>query len=277
MTTQTTTAQDPLEDSLKPADSQEQPANGEETPIENEVPAADSEEQPAAEIEEEAPKTPEDHAKEKIRQLGTKASILEKQMTSAVIKKPEMLIELYDPKSELFNRDLADKIREAYPEVYREANEAYLNKGKPAGAPPAQDVERLIAAGIEKYQKDQESKQALESFKKDLNLSDEDYAAVVPQIKTIATQLLTNGHSPDYRDALERAYIALFPGEYENVIKKDAYLNASKKIAATNPGGGSSPSLGKSNPKLSAEDEIAIKTSGQTPARYLELKEKYGF
>ena len=131
------------------------PENEEDPSIQNEENPEDPDGAPEGESEELDPlKKAKKFADQKISELGAKASSREKSLVAAVRKSPELLIEMYDPSSELYDKDLANKIRSENPDVYQVADRIYKERmygvqdPTEYGGVSKSEIERIVAQKI---------------------------------------------------------------------------------------------------------------------------------
>lgn len=225
------------------------------------------------------------HADRKIAELGERASTSDKMLTVAVSKNPELLIEMYDPKSELFNRKLAERISAENPDAYARADAIFRQRQERAPAPQAyapQGVvtdamfEQKMAEYLAKHEKVVTEKSATQEFQESLGYTDEQFQVISQNLKTVAASIREADSSVDLKTSLKRAFIAMFPGDFENEVRQKTMLDVAKKKAMTSPsGGGEGAPVERRKMKLSADQEAGQKASGLPLDRYLELQEKY--
>jgi hypothetical protein len=245
----------------------------EDTAENNETQAEDSGGAPEAEEEELDPLLKaKKHADRKITELGHTVSAKEQALVAAVKRSPDLLIEMYDPQSEMYDLALANKIRETQPEVYQKADAIYRQRATSTPAPQT-DIDSIVEAKIREREERQEKQGALDEFRKTLGYSEADFAIISPGVVSVAETIRRNNPDIPMEAALRSAFVGLYPDDYNKSVIKSVALNASKKKAliGTAGGGGGSDFSSSNKFKWTDEERIALKTSGLTEERYLKL------
>lgn len=258
------------QENLDSAEHQEEvEETAEETAENNEASSEDSDGAPEEKDEEEDPLLKaKKHADRKITELGQTVTAKEQALIAAVRKSPELLIEMYDEKSELYDRTLAEKIKAAHPDVYNRADEIYRGAPKAQAAP---DIDQLVSKKVEEYLNGSSEKQVLDNFRKELGYDEQQFSLIEGSILNIAKAICRENLEMPLEVAIKNAFIGMYPGEYTKTVKKEIALGASKKRAMVGPSGGGSSDDGTSKMKLTAEDKEAIRVSGLSEERYIEL------
>lgn len=278
--------------------SEDSEENEEETSEENESESEDSEDgAPEDEDEEDADplKKAKKFADRKITELGTKLSQSSQKMVEMVKKSPELLIEMYDENSSLYDRDLADKIRYEFPDVYQQANQVfrarvtqqraggnqtYANQGAQTDGQAVGAEEYLrkqMAMMFSSLQRENDTKSALSTFRQRLGYSEEEFSKLAPSLVSVAESIQKIDPERSYSSALEHAFIAMFPGDYEKDVKKKTLVGVSEKLALQSGGGKASSSAGKKKLKITQQDREAAAVAKMSVERYMELQGKYNF
>lgn len=280
----------PVEEQDPEGHPEEPTEQGEETPAPNEEAPEDPAGAPEDESEEDLDplEKAKKHADRKIAELGEKASSGEKKLIAAVMKTPELLIEMFDPSSELYDRKLAEKISQEKPDVYARADAIY--KAKRAGTVPPPNVvtpqaqpavtDALIKQKIDEALAEREKvlseRAGLQEFKDSTGLTAEQFEVIEPNLRAIAASLREADETLDLKDSMKRAFMAMFPGDYEKSVRQKAFLDVAKKKAMISPAGsGESPLGDKKLRKLSPEEEAGWKASNLPLERYITLQDKY--
>lgn len=266
----------------QPEESEEE---GGETLDSNDSDLEDSEDgAPEEDDEEDDPlKKAKKHADRKITELGTKLSQTNSKLVEAVKRSPELLIEMYDDKSDLYDRDLAQRITAEFPDVYAKANEIFKAKMMQRGAPaqqnpakpdPEEYIKRQVAMLMATHTAEVEARTALDAFRKKLGYSLDDFAKIEPGLKSLSDSIRRIEPEVTHEDSYTRAFLAMFPGDYERGVKNKTLVNVSKKLALETQGGGAANSKLK-KVKISDQDREAAKVANLSVERYLELQKKY--
>lgn len=254
----------------------------EETAENNEADPEDSAGAPEEEDEEMDPLLKaKKHADRKITELGHAVSAKDQALESreqvliaAVTRNPDLLIEMYDDKSELYDLDLANKIRDKAPEVYQKADAIFRQRQSQAPvyqapvyqAPAPQDIESIVDAKVRE-------REHLNEFRKTLGYNEADFSVIIPGVKKIADAIRSENPEVTMDTALRSAFISLYPGNYEKSIVKSAAIKASTKAAMEGTAGGGSASQEGPGSKFkwTPEEQKALEVSGLTKERYLKV------
>lgn len=281
----------------QPLDSQEHPEGGagneEDTSTKNEDPEEQTPEDPSnGAPEDEGTKGEEEeldplekakkHADQKIRELGDKAATGEKLVIAAVKKSPELLIEMFAEGTEMFNPDLAKKIAIEHPDVYKKADEEFKRRqiaqqGGPApvqNQAPETDIKKIVAQVLEEERGKASEQTQLSEFQKELGMTDAQFQVLLPSLRPIAGALRQADSGLSQKESLERAFMAMFPGDYEKATKQKVLVDVARKRAMGTQGGGGDAGPTKTGELTPAQEE-AWKHTSMTKERFMEIVKKY--
>lgn len=223
------------------------------------------------------------HADRKIRELGDKAATGEKLVIAAVQKSPELLIEMFTEGTEMFNPDLAKKIATDHPDVYKKADEEFKRRqiAQQRGSAPVQNqgsqddiIERKVAEVLAKREATQSEQTQLSEFQKELGMTDAQFQVLLPSLKPIAGALRQADSGLSQKESLERAFMAMFPGDYEKATKQRVLVDVARKRAMGTQGGGGDSGPSRATELSPAQEEVWKRTS-MSKERFMEIVKKY--
>lgn len=241
----------------------------EDTDENNEAKPEDSNGAPEEEDEEMDPLLKaKKHADRKITELGQTVTAKEQALITAVRKSPELLIEMYDQNSEMYDLALAEKIKATHPDVYNRADEIYRGITPKS---PEKDIDKLVSEKVQEYLSGTSEKQILDNFRKELGYDEQQFSLIEGSVLNIAKAIRRENPEMTLEIAVKNAFIGMYPGEYTKTVKKEIALGASKKRAMVGPAGSGASDDGTARPQLTAEDRKAIEVSGLSEERYVQL------